>query len=131
VPPVLRGLARTPRTAPGPARSEARPAASMAEQLAALSAAEAHRVLLDLVRGSAAAVLGHTSPELVRPARPFKEIGFDSLTGVELRNRLAASTGLRLPAALVFDHPTPEALARHLTERTAARRPSPAAAVLA
>ncbi|MEV0263452.1 SDR family NAD(P)-dependent oxidoreductase [Streptomyces sp. NPDC050617] len=131
VPAVLRGLVRTPRgaTAAVPA---ARPAvASMAEQLAALSAAEAHRVLLDLVRGSAAAVLGHTSPDLVRPARPFKEIGFDSLTGVELRNRLASSTGLRLPAALVFDHPTPEALARHLTERTAAERPSPAAAVLA
>ncbi|QMU77447.1 SDR family NAD(P)-dependent oxidoreductase [Streptacidiphilus sp. PB12-B1b] len=128
VPPVLRGLVRPARVR---AAAAAPASASVAEQLAALSGEEAYRVLLDLVRGSAAAVLGHSSPELVRPARPFKEIGFDSLTGVELRNRLMASTGLRLPAALVFNHPTPEALARHLTERTSAARPSAAGALLA
>ncbi|QMU70750.1 type I polyketide synthase [Streptacidiphilus sp. P02-A3a] len=127
LPSVLRGLLR-----PGRARTAAPALAvrSMADQLAVLPEAEAYRVLLDLVRGSAAAVLGHSSPELVRPARPFKEIGFDSLTGVELRNRLTTSTGLRLPAALVFDHPTPEALARHLLARTTADRPSAEAAVL-
>jgi len=127
LPPVLRGLFRPtrPRTA-----APATAVRSVADQLASLPEAEAYRVLLDLVRGSAAAVLGHSSPELVRPARPFKEIGFDSLTGVELRNRLMTSTGLRLPAALVFDHPTPEALARHLVARTAADRPAAAASVL-
>jgi len=127
LPPVLRGLIRPKRArtaVPGT------PVRSLADQLASLPEPEAYRTLLDLVRGSAAAVLGHSSPESVRPGRPFKEIGFDSLTGVELRNRLMTATGLRLPAALVFDHPTPEALARHLTTRTAADRPSAGASVL-
>ncbi|MCX4690361.1 SDR family NAD(P)-dependent oxidoreductase [Kitasatospora purpeofusca] len=128
LPAVLRGLVRPARTG---AASAAAPAPSMARQLAELPAAELYRTLLDLVRGNAAAVLGHSSPNLIRPARPFKDVGFDSLTGVELRNRLMSSTGLRLPAALVFDHPTPEALARHLAERAAAARPSGDAAVRA
>ncbi|WP_425268881.1 SDR family NAD(P)-dependent oxidoreductase [Kitasatospora cheerisanensis] len=128
LPAVLRGLVRPART--GAAAAEL-PTRSMAQQLAELPEAELHRTLLDLVRGTAAAVLGHSSPHLIRPARPFKDVGFDSLTGVELRNRLASSTGLRLPAALVFDHPTPEALARHLAERAGAARPSADAAVRA
>uniref|UniRef100_UPI0038B3C3F7 SDR family NAD(P)-dependent oxidoreductase n=1 Tax=Kitasatospora setae TaxID=2066 RepID=UPI0038B3C3F7 len=128
LPAVLRGLVRPARTGAAPAEA---PARSVARQLAELPEAELYRTLLDLVRGNAAAVLGHSSPNLIRPARPFKEVGFDSLTGVELRNRLASSTGLRLPAALVFDHPTPEALARHLAERTGAARPSGDAAVRA
>ncbi|WP_145503301.1 type I polyketide synthase [Streptomyces sp. CFMR 7] len=129
LPAVLRGLARPARTAAS--ASAAEPARSMARQLAELPEAELYRTLLDLVRGTAAAVLGHSSPDLVRPARPFKDVGFDSLTGVELRNRLASSTGLRLPPALVFDHPTPEALARHLAGRATAARPTGDAAVRA
>ncbi|MFJ9608937.1 SDR family NAD(P)-dependent oxidoreductase [Kitasatospora sp. NPDC101176] len=117
VPAVLRGLVRRPRlrnAAGGPAGLPAGGAESLVSRLAALPEPEAHRLLLELVRGHAAAVLGHATPERVRPARPFKDLGFDSLTGVELRNRLVAATGVRLPAAMVFDYPTPEALARHL-----------------
>ncbi|MFJ1589286.1 SDR family NAD(P)-dependent oxidoreductase [Kitasatospora albolonga] len=130
LPAVLRGLVRPARTGAGSA-SAVEPARSMARQLAELPEAELHRTLLDLVRGTAAAVLGHSSPDLIRAARPFKDVGFDSLTGVELRNRLVSSTGLRLPPALVFDHPTPEALARHLAERATAARPTGDAAVRA
>ncbi|SOD67806.1 Acyl transferase domain-containing protein, partial [Streptomyces zhaozhouensis] len=129
VPPLLRGLV------PAPARRSARSggdagAVPLAQRLADLTEAEQHRVLVRLVRGHTAAVLGFAGPEAVDPDRAFKELGFDSLTAVELRNRLDAEAGSRLPATLVFDHPSPAALAAHLRATVLADSATPAAEVL-
>ena len=110
--PVLRGLVRTPPRRTAAARGGAN--ASWTERLAGLDLDEQRHLLLELVRTHVAAVLGHTRAASGADERPFKDLGFDSLTAVELRNRLNAATGLRLTATLVFDHPTPTALATYL-----------------
>ncbi len=97
--------------------------------LAPRTGPDRYRLALDLVRAEAAAVLEHSGPEAVDPHRSFRDAGFDSVTGVEFRDRLRELTGLPLPATLVFDRPTPAALTEHLlTELTP--RPEPASAAL-
>jgi acyl transferase domain-containing protein/acyl carrier protein len=111
-PAILAGLAGTaakPASQTGPAALPAR--------LASLGTADADQVLADLVRAHTAAVLGHASSGTIELTQPFQDLGFDSLTTVELRNSLTAATGLRLPATVVFDYPTPARLAAHLAEQ--------------
>ncbi|GAB2663606.1 hypothetical protein GCM10027271_22900 [Saccharopolyspora gloriosae] len=87
---------------------------ALRQRLAELPAAERTRALLEVVRAEAAATLGYDGAEGIPASRAFKDVGFDSVTAVELRNRLRTATGLALPAALVFDHPNPSALTAHL-----------------
>jgi NAD(P)-dependent dehydrogenase (short-subunit alcohol dehydrogenase family)/acyl carrier protein len=110
LPAPLRGLVRTPAR-PAPEAEDA-----LARRLSGLPEAERERVLLDLVLEQIAAVLGHAAGDRIDAERGLLDLGFDSLTAVELRNRLSARTGQRLPATLTFDYPTAEALARYLDE---------------
>ncbi|MFI6875888.1 type I polyketide synthase [Streptomyces sp. NPDC050400] len=131
VPHLLRGLVRAGRQQAQSAGGAGGERRQLADRLAGLSAAKQEALLLDVVRAQAAVVLGHSGPESVRPDTAFNEAGFDSLTSVELRNRLREATGLKLPATLVFDHPTPQALARYLRTEIAVDEASPADTVLA
>ncbi|WP_420115778.1 SDR family NAD(P)-dependent oxidoreductase, partial [Micromonospora sp.] len=97
---------------------------ALAEQLVALPAAECDQLLIELVRQTAAAVLGHTSAAQVPAQAKFKDLGFDSLSSVELRNRLNAATGVRLSATMVFEHPTPTAVAAYLRDELLGARPA-------
>ncbi|MBM2619539.1 hypothetical protein JIG36_28750 [Actinoplanes sp. LDG1-06] len=111
LPAVLRGLVRPVRPA---AADGARPGDRLRRRLGELSGPARLGALLDLVRGSAAAVLGHADPARIDLDRGFLDAGFDSLTALELRNQLIQETGLGLPPTLLFDHPDPGRLARHL-----------------
>jgi acyl carrier protein len=118
VPALWRGLVGKGRPASadlgGDEPQEAGSADWLRRQLAGLAGPDRDKALADLVRAHAAAVLGYPSAETVEADRPFKELGFDSLTALELRNRLNRATGLRLPATLIFDYPTPRAVAGYL-----------------
>ncbi|AGP55848.1 hypothetical protein M271_21620, partial [Streptomyces rapamycinicus NRRL 5491] len=120
VPTLLKGLVTSTPNRRGSTRRAVSSAAStpgarsLADRLAGMSVEEQQRILLDLVRTEVATVLGHTSAETLDDTQTFKELGFDSLTAVELRNRLNAATALRLTSTLVFDYPTPIALVEHL-----------------
>ncbi|MFH8371883.1 SDR family NAD(P)-dependent oxidoreductase, partial [Streptomyces sp. NPDC018031] len=114
LPPMVRSLAGT-GTGTAPARpSAAVPVADLSGRLASMGPGEQRALLVELVRTHAATVLGHTDTGTVPVDAPFKDLGFDSLTAVELRNRLTMVTGLRLSATAVFRHPTPAAMAEYL-----------------
>ncbi|WP_411082298.1 SDR family NAD(P)-dependent oxidoreductase [Streptomyces sp. cmx-18-6] len=113
--PLLRGLVRAPRKTVRTVVDGSDQ--SLTRRLAAVGEAEQTRLLVELVRRDAANVLGHAVHETVKANQAFNDVGFDSLTAVRMRNRLAESTGVRLPATVVFDHPTPTALAHHLRDR--------------
>ncbi|MFJ1569957.1 SDR family NAD(P)-dependent oxidoreductase, partial [Streptomyces erythrochromogenes] len=119
VPALLSGLVRPRNPSRRSAASDApdSPAtAGLLRTLSVLTADERREVLLDLVRGHVALVLGHTDATAVEPKRAFQDLGFDSLMAVELRNRLGKAAGLRLPATLVFDYPTGDALVGFLLD---------------
>jgi acyl carrier protein len=107
LPPVLRDLVRAPVR-------RAAAVGSLAQRLTGVPAAEREHLALNLVQARVAAVLGHASADAVDPGQAFKDLGFDSLAAVELRNQLTQATGLQLPVTLVFDHPTSTAVARYL-----------------
>jgi len=115
LPPLFHRLAGVAgrRVAAGAAETDGTGTALL-RRLAGLAAAQRRETLLDLVRREAATVLGHGSNTTVETDQAFRDLGFDSLTAVELRNRLNRATGLHLPATLVFDFPTPRALAEQL-----------------
>ncbi|WP_456302535.1 type I polyketide synthase, partial [Streptomyces rochei] len=138
VPPLLRNLVRGTRRTAATAVGGASTAAAVTRQLLDLREEERLRFAVDLVRAEAAPVLGHSSVKAIDAERDFHDLGFDSLTAVELRNRLTTATGLRLPATLVFDYPTPTVLAEHLVSAlldeqraTGTAAPVPVSAALA
>jgi pimaricinolide synthase PimS2 len=130
--PLLTGVAEarqameddTAAPAPGTPGSAGR--GELAERLAGLPASQQERLVVEVVSQQAAAVLGHSSAEVVRPGTVFRDLGFDSLTAVEFRDKLSGATGLRLPATLVFDYPTPQELAGWLRTQLTGSRQTPA-----
>ncbi|MEU3522228.1 SDR family NAD(P)-dependent oxidoreductase, partial [Streptomyces sp. NPDC006654] len=113
VPALLRGLAAGGASA-RPSAAAAAAVGGLAGRLATLSPADREQEVLQIVRGGTAIVLGHARPGDIDPQRTFRDMGIDSLTALELRNRLSTETGLTLPATLVFDRPTPVEVARYL-----------------
>jgi acyl carrier protein len=94
--------------------AEQRGGSRLTRRLSGLSPAERDQAMLDLVRASAAIVLAHPTPDAIDTDRTFRDLGFDSLSALELRNRLGTATGLRLPPTLVFEYRTPADLAAKL-----------------
>ncbi|WP_156767260.1 SDR family NAD(P)-dependent oxidoreductase, partial [Mycobacterium sp. E796] len=119
LPPLLSGLANRPARRVVDHVEIAMASTGLRARLAGLTPEQRHRELVDLVCGNAATVLGHSNTD-VEAEQPFQDLGFDSLTAVELRNRLKNATGLTLSPTLIFDYPSPAALAEHLDGQLAA-----------
>ncbi|WP_253869717.1 phosphopantetheine-binding protein, partial [Mycobacterium sp. 1164966.3] len=118
LPPLLSQLVtRTTRRVVAETDTTAASTSSLAARLGSLSDEQRHRELVDLVRSNAATVLGRRDAADINADSVFQDLGFDSLTAVELRNRLKNATGLTLSPTLIFDYPTPSALAQHLEPR--------------
>jgi polyketide synthase 12 len=113
LPPMFVDLIGPSRRQVGDSLAAAQSRSALAQRLSGLPADEQHGVLLDLVRAHMATVLGLPSPQSIAPELAFSDHGFDSLTAVELRNRLKAATGLTLSPTLIFDYPNPSAIAEH------------------
>ncbi len=113
LPSIVRGLVRTP------IRQASDAGGSLERQLSCAPESEWDEIVAKLVGTHVAGVLGHASADGIDPQRAFKDLGFDSLAAVELRNRLGQATGLKLPSTLVFDHPTPAATAQYIRGRLA------------
>ncbi len=120
VPPMFVDLINTPtRRRVDDSLAASKSKSALAHRIHGLGEAEQHAVLLDLVRSHIATVLGNTTPEAIDPDKAFQELGFDSLTAVEMRNRLKAATGLALSPTLIFDYPTPSGLATYIRSELA------------
>ncbi|MFI0858445.1 SDR family NAD(P)-dependent oxidoreductase [Streptomyces sp. NPDC021098] len=114
VAPIFRGLVRTPLRSAAQSAAAGGDAGGLRQSLNGRTEPEQRRVLLDFLRGHVASVLGHGSPDAIDPAHSFKDLGFDSLSSVELRNSLNKASGMRLPSTLLFDYPTPTVLANYM-----------------
>ena len=114
VPPMFVDLVNAPtRRRVDDSLAASKSKSALAQRIHGLPEDQQHAVLLDLVRSHIATVLGNTTPEAIDPDKAFQELGFDSLTAVEMRNRLKAATGLTLSPTLIFDYPTPSRLASY------------------
>ncbi|MFD4239701.1 SDR family NAD(P)-dependent oxidoreductase, partial [Streptomyces sp. NPDC058542] len=118
--PEVRALEPAEQDSTAPAASSS----PLVERLATATEAERDAALLEMVRTEAASVLGHTGLDDIGPHRALRDVGFDSLTAVDLRNRLSAALGVRLPATVVFDYPRPLALAAFLKAEVWGGRPA-------
>ena len=115
LPALFSGLTRRPRRRTTDHVVDATESKSMlAQRLQALGPDDQHSLLVETMCLHAAAVMGHPAPEEIDPETPFRDLGFDSLTAVELRNRVKTATGLTLSPTLIFDHPTPNAVAVYI-----------------
>ncbi|RNG08196.1 type I polyketide synthase, partial [Streptomyces botrytidirepellens] len=114
VAPIFRGLVRTPLRSAAQSATAGADAGGLRQSLAGHPEPEQDRIVLDFLRGHVATVLGHGSPDAIDPAHSFKDLGFDSLSSVELRNSLNKASGMRLPSTLLFDYPTPAVLASYI-----------------
>ncbi|MEU5869269.1 beta-ketoacyl reductase, partial [Nonomuraea sp. NPDC047529] len=124
VPAILRALTPAPKRRTAEAAPAPETRTPLEQRLAGLPVAEQEQIVLSVVRSEVAAVVGHASGDQVDLDKSLSELGFDSLTSVELRNRLSQVTGLRLSATLVFDHPTAAAIAEHVGDQVLPKKES-------